>query len=256
MNIRRLQKLAHSVEKRFSQFQGKGWGAGTVQQEFRQARALLGARSTPFFLDIGGNKGMYAEEILRHFPNCTLVIFEPARTNQEILSSKFSSRNVVIEPRAVSDTSSSATLYSDTAGSGLASLTKRRLDHFDIDLNIAEQIETVRFDEYWRGQLDCRHIDFCKLDIEGHELDALSGFGEAINHVDLIQFEFGGCNIDTRTFFQDFWYFFNDHDFELFRITPFGSVRLDGYRESDETFRTTNYLARRKTTSTRSVHSA
>ena len=83
------------------------------------------------------------------------------------------------------------------------------------------------------------------MDIEGHELDALRGFGEALKHIDVIQFEFGGCNIDTRTFFQDFWYFFQKEGFEIYRITPFDLVKIESYQESEEYFVTTNYLAKR-----------
>jgi len=64
-------------------------------------------------------------------------------------------------------------------------------------------------------------------------------------HMDVIQFEFGGCNIDTRIFFQDFWYFFKNNNFEIYRITPFGAAHKECYREFEECFLTTNYLARR-----------
>ncbi|WP_445778772.1 hypothetical protein [Shewanella sp.] len=43
-----------------------------------------------------------------------------------------------------------------------------------------------------------------KIDIEGHELSVLKVFGAAIEATKVIQFEFGDCNIDTRTYFQDF----------------------------------------------------
>ena len=69
------------------------------------------------------------------------------------------------------------------------------------------------------------------------------GFGEALSETSVLQFEFGGSNIDTRTFFQDFWYFFKENDFAIFRITPFGVERIGRYRESDEFFFTTNYVA-------------
>jgi len=134
-------------------------------------------------------------------------------------------------------------LFSDNPGSGMGSLTKRKLDHFNIAFEKSEAVEIIRFEEYWRENLEKRAIDLVKIDIEGHELNALRGFGDAINNTKVIQFEFGGCNIDTRTFFQDFWYFFNERNFAIFRITPFGSQYIDKYRESAEFFSTTNFLA-------------
>lgn len=72
---------------------------------------------------------------------------------------------------------------------------------------------------------------------------ALQGFGEAIRHTRVVQFEFGGCNIDTRTYSRDFWYFFRQRGFRLYRLTPFGLFGIDTYDERLENFTTTNYVA-------------
>jgi hypothetical protein len=81
------------------------------------------------------------------------------------------------------------------------------------------------------------------MDVEGSELKILEGMGVFIKRIKLIQFEFGGCNIDSRTFFQDFWYYFKKHNFDLFRITISGPKKIKEYSESDEFFKTTNYIA-------------
>lgn len=174
-----------------------------------------------------------------------MVIFEPASVNAEYLKKRFMKNpKVIVEEKAVALESGIGKLYADAEGSPIASLTRRRLDHFEIDFSHTEEISLVRFEDYWKTELSSQGIDFLKLDIEGHELDALKGMGESLNLTKLIQFEFGGCNIDTRTFFQDFWYFFTSRNFELYRITPFGPIKISRYSEMDETFSTTNYLAR------------
>ena len=82
--------------------------------------------------------------------------------------------------------------------------------------------------------------------MEGHELDVLRGATEMLREgkVSLVSFEFGGCNIDTRTFLQDFWYFFESYGMSMMgRITPTGFVQpLGKYSELYEQFTTTNYL--------------
>ncbi|MCP4314498.1 MAG: FkbM family methyltransferase [Hyphomicrobiales bacterium] len=242
-----FNKFLFFVERVSAYLQGKGWGSGTVEKEFAAAVSLLTRKNPQTCIDIGGNKGTYTQEIMRKFPNCSVVMFEPAKSNVDILKQKFrANSNVVIEQTAVSNEVGDATLFSNEDGSGLASLTKRRLDHFGIDFNNTESIRTVKFEDYWKERLGSKKIDICKIDIEGHELDALAGFGDALNSIEVIQFEFGGCNIDTRTFFQDFWYFFEENGFDLYRITPFGVVHIPKYRELDEFFSTTNYLAKRK----------
>lgn len=101
----------------------------------------------------------------------------------------------------------------------------------------------MKFYEYWDGVLERRPLDLVKLDIEGHELHALEGFGTAVDHSRVIQFEFGGCNKDTRTFFKDFFYFFADHCFDLFRMSPFGIFHVSSYSEREEFFHITNNIA-------------
>lgn len=188
-------------------------------------------------VDIGGNVGEYSAEIRRRNPQTEIHIFEPSSANIEKLKKRFwRDEAITIISSAVSDNTGSATLYSDESGSGLGSLTQRRLDHFNIDFNIEETINIIRFEDYWMNNLGGRHIDIIKIDIEGHELDALRGMGKAIYSAHVIQFEFGGCNIDTRTYFQDFWYFFKAHNFNVYRITPLGLEWIEKYRESDEFF--------------------
>ena len=133
-------------------------------------------------------------------------------------------------------------MYSNEDGSGIASLTKRNLEHFGTSMDIEEEVEVLRLDTILNFR-NLGTICYLKLDIEGHELYALQGLGERIYDVQLIQFEFGGCNIDTRTFFRDFWYFFLSVNFKIFRITPLGPSEIKTYKESSEYFSTTNYIA-------------
>ena len=67
----------------------------------------------------------------------------------------------------------------------------------------------------------------------------------AERRINTISIEFGGCNIDSRTFFQDFWYFLHERGmWRIFRIAPAGYlVALPAYREAYEQFRTTNFVA-------------
>lgn len=143
----------------------------------------------------------------------------------------------------MSDKSGSATLFSDKPGSGLASLTQRKLDHFDISFDATETINTTRFEDYWKSELQSRQLDMVKIDIEGHELTALKGFGDALIATRVLQFEFGGCNVDTRTYLRDFWYYFTERHFDLYLITPFGAKRVLCYKESDECFSIANFIA-------------
>lgn len=244
--IKYLIKVLRRIELYAAYWQGKGWGVDTVHIEFSHALSLLDDPEVKLCIDIGGNKGTYTDEIIQQRPQAEVIIFEPAHSNIEVLKQRFGQNNkITVEPFAIFSSTGTATLHSNTDGSGLASLTKRRLQHFNIDFELTEEIRTITFEDYWKNQPDQREIDICKIDIEGHELDALIGFGDMIRKVRVFQFEFGGGNVDTRTYFQDFWYLFQKHNFEIYRITPLGLVRIEAYREHDEFFLLTNYLARR-----------
>lgn len=237
--------LAATIEDAAARWQGKGSGALSVRSEVHQGVALLG-RDPRIVLDIGANVGEYTAAMLAKSHTAEIHLFEPSTANVENLRIRYARENrVTVIDAAVSDTNGQETLWADVPGSVLGSLTRRRLDHFGIEFSQIQAVTTIRIEDYWRKVLNCCPIDIAKLDIEGHELRALEGFGEALSQVEVLQFEFGGCNIDARTYFQDFWYFLTKAGFLLYRVTPIGLQEISCYSEKDEAFVTTNYIGRR-----------
>jgi FkbM family methyltransferase len=238
--------ILRRVERKAARLQGKGFGAFSIAAEVQAACALL-PRRPEVAIDIGGNVGHYAAALRARFPALEIHVFEPASVNVAALRERFTNDPAIrVNPLAVGRDAASATLFSDKPGSGLGSLTKRNLDHLNIPFDASEGVQVIRFDAYWRDVLHERPIDLVKLDIEGHELDALAGMGAALAATQAVQFEFGGANIDTRTYLRDFFALFADAGFDIHRITPAGVQRLASYRESDECFTTTNFIAPRR----------
>ena len=238
-------KIIQKINLFVNLYQGKGWGSETFKDEINNCLSLLKIKPK-IFVDIGANKGKYTKLIIDKFHDIECYIFEPSSFNDKILKNMFANnKNVTINNFALSSKASKTKLYSNEEGSGWASLTKRRLDHFGTKFDIEEEIESKRFDEYWSK--NNKILDYVKIDVEGHEMEVLNGFGDLIFNTRLIQFEFGGCNIDTKTYFQDFWYYFLDKNFLIYRITPRGPKLLNFYNEIDEFFLTTNYVAINKT---------
>ena len=236
-------KLVKFVEKLGHYFQGKGYGTSTINQEFKLLSSFLDVKPN-LVIDIGGNVGDYSEIIRNQYPLAEIHIFEPSLKNIGLLTARFSGyESMSIVPFALSNVSGSSLLYANESGSGLGSLSKRRMEHFGVSFDFEEEVSTIRFEDYWKNELGSRLIDCVKIDVEGHELDVLKGFGQALTAVRALQFEFGGCNIDTRTFFQDFWYFFKSYNFDIYRIGPLGAQEIVAYSELDEFFSTTNFIA-------------
>ena len=235
-------------EQFYSYNQGKGYGSSSIQKEVGICSTFM-IHKPSIFIDIGAAKGNYTSEVLKYFPDIEAFLFEPSKAHKELYKNTFKNmNNVHINHLALSNVNGKQKLYYDQPGSSLASLTKRRLDHFRTYMNYSEEIETIRFDDFWKNTDIYKKnpdtiIDYIKIDVEGHELWVIEGFGDLLNKIGIIQFEFGGTNIDTRTFFQDFWYIFKDNNFSIYRIAPNGSIPITKYVESDEYFSTTNYIA-------------
>jgi len=231
-----------------------GFGSGTDANSSGERaifRVLEKKKSSYCIFDVGANKGQFLDLALRECATSCYKIhcFEPSLSTFEILlNRKKELSNVIFNNLGLGENNSEVRLYYNSEGSGLASLTKRRLDHFNIDFEKSEVVKIISLDFYCK-QNNITHIDLLKIDVEGHELDVLRGASEMLkrNAIDAISFEFGGCNIDTKTYFQDFWYFFLDKNMKIYRITPSGYLsRVDSYTESCEQFRTTNYIALKK----------
>ena len=172
--------------------------------------------------------------------------FEPSLRTFEMLQKNVNSDIVKLNNIGCSDKNQTMSLYSDKNGSSLASVYNRSLNYYGISMKESEQSKFIRIDEYCQKN-NIEHIHLLKLDIEGHELFALKGAQEMIdnNNIDLIQFEFGGCNIDSKTYFRDFYNFFHDK-YDIYRILQKGLYKIDQYSVYLEIFVTVNYLAIRR----------
>jgi FkbM family methyltransferase len=241
----RLVGLAAVAERRFARLQGKGLGS-TVAQELDQALSFSSREG--LFVDVGGNKGEYTADLLKRVPNARVRVYEPSKLNVGLLRERFADEaGVEVYGFGLADNDSDAVLFADKEGSGLASLVKRRLEHVGRSFDWAEPVATRRFAAHWATTLKKQEISLFKIDVEGLEMSVLLGMGDAIEHCEVIQFEFGGTHIDSRSFFRDFWHFFEGRSFDIYRIAPRGPVRVSRYSESDEYFAgPTNFLAVRR----------
>lgn len=205
----------------------------------------IGKKTTPVVFDVGANKGDYSLEILSVFKsNVNLYCFEPSKKTFDLLKSNLSGyENVKMYNLGLGKSNETAILYSNENASGMSSIFNRRLDHFDSKLENKEEIKLERIDSFCRNN-NINHIHLLKLDVEGNEMNILKGAENLIrsNSIDFIQFEFGACNIDSKTFFQDFFYFLNPR-YKIYRILKNGLVLINRYETTLEVFLTTNFLA-------------
>lgn len=227
---------------------GKGSGTGWDMREEVRAAVSRIRRPSPVVFDVGANVGNWSQGLLQAVPDAKVYMFDPSPGCQAAIRAK-NLPGITLFPCALGEVAEQKTYFSSSATDGSASLHSRRDTPFQ-DFKYQPATVAVRtLDEVIEAeQID--FVDFMKMDIEGHELFALRGAARSLaaGKIRALSFEFGCGNINSRTFFRDFWELLTAANFAIHRITPCGKDVLVGdYYEDAEYFRgATNFVAELK----------
>ena len=232
------------MESLLARLQGIGWGASSIKYEIAAWASVMGERlSSSHLIDVGAYDGSWSSAFLKSYPYAKVTAFEPSPAPFGELKSRLGNLQAVrCEQLALWNCEGVLQLWSDAESSQLSSLFDRNLAHLNVRFDRVIDVYATTLDAYFAGSHDQTFV--MKIDAEGSELQVLQGAEQLMQSISLIQFEFGGCNIDSRTYFRDFWDLLRGHDFEILRVTPRGPVTLESYSERLERFETTNYIAR------------
>lgn len=242
------------LSKALEQSQGWRFGSYSLHDEADLAASFLRGKQQSIVIDAGANAGLWSRDLLKQLGAraddaiSAVVLVEPNKAHgpDHQLVHRLLPGKVATEWVAVGSTCSEMTLHFDTDTSALASLYARKTEHHGISLNHSQRVSVERLDGICARRGFTR-VNWLKLDVEGHELEALKG-AEALlsNHaIDAIQFEFGGANIDSRTFVRDFWdLLVVGCGYSLYRLLPRQRLLpLSEYSERLERFVWQNFLA-------------
>jgi len=199
--------------------------------------------------DVGANVGEFTLEILEAFRGQVfqLYAFEPSsRASGKLRQRVGDISNLHVVQKALSDHEGTAELFFPDEGSALASLHQRDLRHYNQVFGNKEVVSITTVDGFCvENKIEKLHL--LKIDVEGHELAVLKGASKmmARNAIEVIQFEFGGTSLDSRTYFKDFFQLLSPA-YRIYRILPKGLRELVSYTEKLEIFQSANYLAIRR----------
>lgn len=198
--------------------------------------------------DVGANVGNYTQHLLGHFEDRTQIFsFEPSKLTFEKLQERFKDLSQVhCFQLGMGEKEAHLTLYSNEALSGFASVYEREIGHHHTMMQMQEEIYMQSLDNFCASH-QIEKIDLLKLDVEGHEIAVLNGAEKMLKakKIKYIQFEFGGCNIDSRTYFRDFWNMLHT-DFNMYRVVRDGLQPIHQYNEKLEIFAYANFFAELK----------
>lgn len=234
---------------------GMNFGGGSIWSESGEewvikyfAKFIKPKNQLVVFFDVGSNVGDYAlaaaKTLQRENLNYKIFCFEPAQKTYSLLvDSTSEDKNIKTFNIALGQAGGRSSLYSDGQESGLASLYRRDNNIVGTKMDKVEEVTMETVDGFCEKN-SIFQIDFLKLDVEGNEYKVLLGAEKIIRDgkISFIQFEFGGTDIDARVFFLDFYKLLSPQ-YSLYRILKNGLWPITVYKETDEIFFTTNYLA-------------
>lgn len=105
------------------------------------------------------------------------------------------------------------------------------------------ELETDTLDNYCVTN-GISHIDYLKVDTEGHDLEVLYGGKDLFTAgaIDIAQFEYNHRWINARHYLRDAFDYFSPLGYEIGKITPKGIEFYRAWHPELETFREGNYL--------------
>ena len=245
-------KVANIAWKIFNKFENNGYSDFEVNGERYFLENLCKyfeslKKEEIVFFDVGANIGDYTKVFLdysnKYKIKTRLHLFEPTEACYKELFNKYQENFIKLNNFGISNEICNAKIFYNEEKSGLASLYQRNLMHYDINMNESEEIKLIRADKYIE-ECQLKHIDFIKIDIEGHELKAFEGFGKYLNFdfIDFIQFEYGGANLDSHTSLLEIYTFLEEKGFFIFKIMQDG-LQERKYKPFMENFMNSNYVA-------------
>jgi FkbM family methyltransferase len=226
---------------------GRHFGEGDFLRSGELAALQRVRRSRPqaaVVLDVGANHGGWALEARQMWPGAAVHAFEPATETFDRLLEATQDAGITCVRAACGAENGVAELHSVPGLPGLSSLHDRDLTGVNLTMTEIEEVPVTTLATYC-AQQGITEIDMLKVDAEGHDLAVLLGAGPLITEgrVAAVQFEFGGTNIDARTFLRDFVRLLSPH-YRIYRLLLDGLEELH-YSEREEIFVATNYLALR-----------
>ncbi|MEG4862378.1 MULTISPECIES: FkbM family methyltransferase [unclassified Microcoleus] len=217
--------------------------------EFNVIKRFINSGETVF--DIGANVGGWTEEVLNVVPDVEVHIFEAVpKIYQELIkniTSKNLFRKLIPNNCAVSKTDGVTKIcyYPD---SPQWSTMYRRGFHVESTCGLqppqSVDVLATSIDGYC-NRLGIKRVNFLKIDVEGAELDVLSGAKELLKsgRIDYIQFEYGGTYLDAGTTLKQIFDLLSQYRYSIFKILPEQLEYLPSFSPNYEDFQFSNFLA-------------
>ncbi|GGC24641.1 methyltransferase FkbM [Marivita lacus] len=194
--------------------------------------------------DVGANQGEWAQNFLECTKNGHVTCFEPVPTTFAALSTAVQSERATLVQLGMGDTPGQIAINSVVDNPHISSLYDMR--SYEGEIEVEKVDVSLSTGDVEMAKRNVSHLNMLKIDAEGHDFKALTGFGDALTEgrIDVIQFEYNYFTVIARTALRDFYDLLEEH-FLLCRLLPQG-LEVSGFHHSMDTFAQANWIAVRK----------
>lgn len=253
-----LNLFSKEYQERLGQFilnkaRGQGNGDPDTNGEYNLITKVKThiANNEAIVFDVGANKGEWSAHFAKGMSErLTLLSFEPIPATYSLLESNLGIQCTHIRAKAVnkalSDIRGTTSMFVDVNNplAGTNSLTLRQAQVYGLDQKIIDGIQLIPGDDYCADN-GINHIDFIKIDTEGHECAVIRGFAKMLSYrqIDAIQFEYGGTWIDSKSYLSEMFDLLLPCGYSICRLHPTRLEYFARYDQRQETFVFANYVA-------------
>ncbi len=168
--------------------------------------------------------------------------FEPAPSTFAKLILDVQCKRLYPYELALSDAIGTLSLWFSDAHSNMTSVVDWSESHRDLGQLTHIEVPCVTGDKFCEEH-EIKHIDFLKIDAEGHDFAVLRGFERMLrnNNIDWIQFEYNEFTLQAGSSLRQIFSFLGD-DFLIGRLLPTG-IEVYAYSGMLDDFRQSNFVA-------------
>ncbi len=229
----------------------RGYGLGDPDRngEYRFLRSYIAHGMVVF--DVGAHIGDYTAYVMSLGRDVEVHCFEPVPSTYKKLRQRFTHHHqrthVYLNHVGLSDIPGTAMMkiYGKYAGSN--SLYDRHsalATHPSFASFRETEVQLTTLDAYL-AETTVKQVDMLKIDVEGHEQGVLHGASTCLSsgRVHCVQFEYGGCFIDSGTTLKEVYQLLSKYGFKIFRLLPYGKIRVRSFDKRLENYQYSNWVA-------------
>lgn len=173
-----------------------------------------------FYVDIGTNEGNYVGFLSNILNIKKIVTFEPIKKLNDKISERYSNLKIDNFNYALSNKKGTRMFYQYNISSQSSFYEQNNLFKSLKKLKKKFKIKTIKFDDFFNKN---QVIDFCKIDVQGEEMNVLKGMKKNLNNkkIKLIKVELSFIERyqDVKPNFYDIIGFLNKYKYKLISIS-------------------------------------